>query len=124
MDHAIQHISPGARVFPIVDRCDDEDPLRYSYGHYWAYSIIRRGALTPSLFDIPGQTPLRIEANWYTGPDHGVHCYDIQPEWDAVARDYDYIWSFGDQRYSRGIGRVADPVYAESSIILYRVRGK
>jgi hypothetical protein len=50
------------------------------------------------------------------------HCFDLQPDWEQVAADYDYIWSYGEQRYARGIGEVADKVFAEGPIILYRVR--
>jgi hypothetical protein len=122
MNHGIVQIARNARVFPLVDTCKDDDPLDYYYVHYWAYSVIRRGAVSPYLFDIPGQTPLRITYQPYRPDGYWGHCYDIQPDWGLVAADYDYIWSYGDNRYQRGIGEVAEKIFEESPLILYRVR--
>jgi hypothetical protein len=122
MNHGIEQIARGSKVFPLVDTCKDDDPLDDYYVHYWAYAVIRRGAISPYLFDIPGQTPMRITSTPYLPGGYWDHCYDVQPDWDQVASDYDYVWSYGDQRYQRGIGEVADKVFEESRLILYRVR--
>jgi hypothetical protein len=122
MNHGIEQIARNAKVFPLVDTCKDEDPLDYYYVHYWAYAVIRRGVISPYLFDIPGQTPMRITYEPYMSDGYWDHCYDEQPDWEQVASDYDYIWSYGDNRYQRGIGEVADKVFEESPLILYRVR--
>jgi hypothetical protein len=122
MNHGIEQIARNAKVFPLVDVCKDNDPLDYYFTHYWAYSVIRRGAISPYLFDIPGQTPMRITYDPYTSDDYWGHCFDVEPEWELVAEDYDYIWSYGDQRYQRGIAEVADKVFEEKPLILYRVR--
>jgi hypothetical protein len=122
MNHGIEQIARNAKVFPLVDTCKDGDPLDYYYVHYWAYSVIRRGVISPYLFDIPGQTPMRITYEPYMSDGYWGHCYDVQPEWELVAADYDYIWSYGDNRYQRGISEVADKVFEESPLILYRVR--
>jgi len=122
MNRGIEHIERNARLFPVVDTCKDEDPEEYYYVHYWAYAVIRRGALSPYLFDIPGQTPMRITWEPYMSDGYWGHCADVEPEWEQVAADYDYIWSYGDQRYTRGIGEVADKVFEHSPLILYRVR--
>jgi hypothetical protein len=65
---------------------------------------------------------MRITYDPYTTDDYWGHCYDIQPDWELVAADYDYIWSYGANRYQRGISEVADKVFEESPLILYRVR--
>jgi len=122
MNHGIEQIARNGKVFPLVDTCKDDDPLDYYYVHYWAYAVIRRGAISPYLFDVPGQTPMRIIYEPYTPDGYWGHCYDEQPDWKLVAADYDYIWSYGDNRYQRGIGEVADTVFEESPLILYRVR--
>jgi hypothetical protein len=122
MNRGIEQIARNAKVFPLVDTCKDEDPLDYYYVHYWAYAVIRRGAISPYLFDIPGQTPMRITWEPYMSDGYWGHCYDVEPEWEQVAADYDYIWSYGDQRYTRGISEVADKVFEQSPLILYRVR--
>jgi hypothetical protein len=122
MNRGIEQIARNAKVFPVVDTCKDEDPLDYYYVHYWGYAVIRRGAISPYLFDIPGQTPMRMTAEPYMADGYWGHCYDAEPDWEQVASDYDYIWSYGDQRYARGISEVADKVFAESPLVLYRVR--
>ncbi len=122
MNHGIEHIARNARIYPLVDTCKDDDPLDYYYVHYWAYAVIRRGAISPYLFDIPGQTPMRITYEPYTTEGYWAHCDDVEPDWDQVAADYDYIWSYGANRYGRGIGEVADKVFEEKPLILYRVR--
>jgi hypothetical protein len=122
MNRGITQIDRNAKVFPVVDTCKDADPRNYFYVHYWAYAVIRRGAISPYLFDIPGQTPMRINDDPYMVDGYWDHCYDVEPDWEQVAAGYDYIWSYGDQRYRRGIEQVADKVYEESPLILYRVR--
>ncbi len=122
MNRGIEQIARNAAIFPLVDTCKDEDPLDFYYVHYWAYAVERRGARSPYLFDIPGQTPMRITAEPYMSDGYWGHCYDVEPEWEQVAADYDYIWSYGDQRYSRGISEVADKIFEEKLLILYRVR--
>jgi hypothetical protein len=122
MNRGIEQIARDARVFPLVDTCKDGDPLDYYYVHYWAYAVIRRGAISPYLFDIPGQTPMRIPWEPYMSDGYWAHCEDAEPAWARVAADYDYIWDYGDHRYQRGIGEVADKVFEETPLILYRVR--
>jgi hypothetical protein len=122
MNRAIQQIAPNARVFPVVDTCNDGDPLDYYYVHYWAYAVIRRGAVSPYLFDVPGQTPMRITWEPYMSDGYWGHCYDVEPDWDQVAPAYDYIWSYGDQRFQRGITAIADKVFDQPPLILYRIK--
>ncbi len=122
MNHGIEQIARNAKVFPLVDTCKDDDPLDDYYVHYWAYSVIRRGAISPYLFDVPGQTPMRITYEPYAPDGYWDHCYDAEPDWQPVAADYDYIWSYGDHRYQSGIAQVAEKVFEESPLILYRVR--
>jgi hypothetical protein len=122
MNRGIAQIPRNAKVFPLVDTCKDDDPLDYYYVHYWAYAVIRRGAISPYLFDIPGQTPMRIAWEPYMSDGYWGHCYDVEPDWNQVVADYDYIWSYGDQRYQRGINEVADKVFDDSPLLVYRVR--
>ncbi len=122
MNHGIEHIARNAKIFPLVDTCSDDDPLDDYYVHYWAYAVIRRGAISPYLFDIPGQTPMRISHDLYEPLSYWDHCYDIEPDWRSVSQDYDYVWSYGGTRYQHEIEEVADKVFAESPLLLYRIR--
>lgn len=121
MNAGIQHLPKGASIFPLVDTCKDDDPLDDYYIHYWTYAVIRRGAISPYLFDIPGQTPMRISYDAYTPAGYWDHCYDEEPNWQLVARDYEYIWSYGDSRYERHIGEYAQKVFDSGPLVLYRI---
>jgi hypothetical protein len=122
MNSGIEHVAPNAKVFPLVDTCSDDDPLDDYYIHYWAYAVIRRGAISPYLFDVPGQTPMRITYTPYQPLSYWDHCYDEQPDWRLVAADYDYVWSYGATRYRQGIEQLAEKIFEEAPIVLYRVR--
>ena len=65
---------------------------------------------------------MRITYEAYTPEGYWEHCYSEQPDWKLVAADYDYIWSYGDNRYQRSIGNVAEKVFDETPLILYRVK--
>lgn len=122
MNEAIEHLPRGAKIFPLVDTCADDDPLDDYYIHYWAYSVIRRGDVSPYLFDVPGQTPMRINDNGsYTPDGYWGHCYDEEPDWQLVAKDYDYVWSYGDTRYEHAIERFAKKVFDSGPLVLYRI---
>ncbi len=119
MNHGIEQIARNARVFPLVNWRMDNGPLYHYYVHYWAYAVIRRGATSGGLFDIPRQTPMRVTYEPYTHAFEGDE-YD----WKFVSRYYDYIWSYGDEREQRSINEIADKVFEEGPLILYQVRKK
>lgn len=121
MNGAIQYLPRNVKIFPLVDTCTDDDPLDDYYIHYWAYSVIRRGDVSPYLFDVPGQTPMRITDDAYTPLGYWDHCYDEEPDWQLVARDYDYIWRYGDTRYDHDIEHFAEKVFAGGPLVLYRI---
>jgi hypothetical protein len=64
----VQLIRPGALVLPIVEPQHEYDPNRWPYEHFSAWAVIERGAFSPYLFDLPGQTPMRISYDTYS-PD-------------------------------------------------------
>ena len=117
MDHGIEQIARNARVFPLVEWRKDPMTVDHYYEHYWAYAVIRRGVTSGSLFDIPGQTPMRTIYEPYT---HAFENEDI--DWKLVSKYYDYIWSYGDERHQYIINGFADRVFEEGPLILYRVR--
>jgi hypothetical protein len=117
MNHGIEQIPRNARVFPLVDESKDTDYLNGYYWHYWAYAVIRRGAITAGLFDVPGQTPMRIN-----GDPYKLDVEDQKIDWKYISKYYDYIWSYGDCRNQSSIRQVADAVFEEGPLILYRLR--
>ena len=117
MNDGIERIPRDARLFPLVSWPGDPKPVDHYYAHYWAYAVIRRGDTSGALFDIPGQTPMRATYEPFTRPsEEGVY------DWKFVSMNYDYIWSYGDVQEQRSINEIADKVFEEGPLILYRVR--
>jgi hypothetical protein len=117
MNDGIRQIPRDAKVFVLVSESAETDYLDDENWHYWAYAVIRRGATTGSLFDIRGQTPMRITYEPYTHSFEGR-----QIDWKFVSTYYDYIWSYGDDQSQPSIRIVADEVFEDGPLILYRVR--
>ena len=60
MAQAVQVLPRNARLLPLINENDDDDPLQRLYVHFWAYSIIERGAVAPYLFDLRGRPPYAL----------------------------------------------------------------
>ncbi len=112
MDRGIEQIPRNARVFGIYEDARDVDLLDH-YGHYWDYAVIRRGATTNDLFDISGQTPMRIIYEPYQ---------DDTDNWEHISGYFDYIWCYEDTSDQSSISAIADKVYVDGPLTLYRVR--
>jgi hypothetical protein len=112
MDRGIEQIPRNARVFGIYEDARDVDLLDH-YGHYWDYAVIRRGATTNDLFDISGQTPMRIIYDPYQ---------DDTDNWEHISEYFDYIWCYEDTSDQGSISAIADKVYVDGPLTLYRVR--
>jgi hypothetical protein len=113
---------PGARVLPIVEAASD-DPILRPYAHFWAYGVIARGWLSPYLFAIEGQNPLRLNDNVYS-PD-GFWDLDYRkqpPDWPQVRQEYDYVWAYHVARFAPQLAAIAQPVYQSGDFTLFRVR--
>lgn len=119
---SVADIPPNARVFPIVEVDEDNDPIQRPFAHYWAYATIRRGAFAPYLFDIPGQMPLRITSSPYAPEGFWDLRYANSPDWPQVREEYDYIWAYNVARFDPAIEKIADPVYRSGVLELYRIR--
>ena len=110
----------GALVLPIVE--GDQYPTERYFTHFWAYGVIRRGWFSPYLFDLPGQTPMRIVYNSYTPDGFWNLAYDQGPDWKQVQSDYDYVWAYGVPRFSAALAEIGDRVYSYGPLEVYRVR--
>jgi hypothetical protein len=119
---SVADIPRNARVFPVVEVAEDNDPIQRPFAHYWAYATIRRGAFTPYLFDIPGQMPLRITSAPYAPDGFWDLKYPDSPDWPQVRKGYDYIWAYNVARFAPAIDQIADTVYRNGDLVLYRIR--
>ncbi|HVN94244.1 MAG TPA: hypothetical protein VMT38_11135 [Terracidiphilus sp.] len=117
MDRGIEQLPRDIRVFPLVEWRKDPMPVDHYYEHFWAYAVTRRGATSGSLFDIPGQTPMRSIYKPY-----GHILEDDKIDWSFVSKYYDYVWSYGDEKAQGKIEEIADKVFEDGPVVLYRIR--
>jgi hypothetical protein len=118
MARAIDILPRNTRLLPLINVIFD-DPIERLYPHFWAYSIIERGALAPGLFDLPGQTALRITGDIYTP--------DLPPEdpldWGDLRDDYDYVWVYDFPQLTPEFAVRSTVVYVGGDLRLYRLPG-
>lgn len=119
MHNAIQMLPRNARMLPIINvDIVNDDLLHQLYVHFWAYAILQRGVLAPGLFELPGQTALRIDhARQYVPEDPETS----PPNWTKVCNDYDYIWTYGTEYYSDRLLTFANEIYRAGRLHLFRV---
>ncbi len=111
----------NSRILPLVVRRDSAEEILNSYAHFWAYAVIRRGAFSPYLFDLPGQTPLRITYNKYT-PDEFWDLQYTQPlDWNQARACFDYVWAFNVPQIRRDM-KVVGMVYQSGNLEIYDLR--
>jgi len=119
---AIETIDRNSRVLPLVEAPDDQDVLDRPFVHYHDYAMIRRGAVVPYLFDIPGQMPLRCDPCIDAPDDFWNLQYDHPPDWQQIRRNYDYLWVWDVEKFDLAIRTFADPVFASGKLKVYRIR--
>jgi hypothetical protein len=122
MSESFSVMRPDAKILPIVESGEDEDQLLRPYAHYWAYAVIQRGAFSPYLFDIQGQTPLRMTADPYAPDDFWDLEYKDPPEWADIREDYDYIWAYNVPRFASQLKAIGDLVYESGQLRVYQIR--
>jgi hypothetical protein len=122
MTGSFQVMRPDAKILPIVESGEDEDQLLRPYAHYWAYAVIQRGAFSPYLFDIQGQTPLRMTYDPYAPDDFWDLEYKDTPEWNNIRKDYDYVWAYNVPKFSSQLKSIGDLVYQDGLLRVYQMR--
>jgi hypothetical protein len=108
-----------AMVLPIVK--GDQDPIYRHFTHFWAYGVIRRGWVSPYLFDFPGETPMRVTYDSYTDDAFWNQGDDDTPDWPATARDYQYVWAYDEPEFSPALAGIGDRVYANGALEVYKL---
>jgi hypothetical protein len=117
MVQAVRALPRDARLLPLINENNDDDPLQRLYLHFWAYSIIERGAVAPYLFDLRGQTALRTTEEIYI-----PHRPLKDPlDWYSVKRDYDYAWVYDFPGWTPQLMTVGKIEYAGGNLRLYRL---
>src|SRR3954464_6642646 len=108
----------------MLESADEDDQLLRPYAHYWAYAVIQKGAFSPYLFDIKGQTPLRMTNDLYAPDEFWDLEYKEEPAWSEIQQDYDYVWLYQSPHYQPQLDAIADQVYQSDLLHLYKIRKK
>jgi hypothetical protein len=114
-------VPANTRVLTMAENDPSEGPLLFSPGHFWAYGVIRRGWLSPSLFTYPKVHPLRLRSNVYA-PEGCCWLYHKAPDWLHVQSSYDYIWAYNTGRFSSQFRRIGELVFTDAQLQVYRLQ--
>ncbi|HBB95341.1 MAG TPA: hypothetical protein DC054_08100 [Blastocatellia bacterium] len=115
----------NVRVLPIVEAKSQEDqepPQLRPYAHFWAYGTIERGWFTPYLFAERGLQVLQIKAETTTPDGFWDLEYKEEPEWQDIAEEYDYVWSYNVAKYAPQLQKIGDVVFKDGDLTMYRIK--
>lgn len=122
ISRGVQLIRQGALVLPIVEPREDDDPNRWSYEHFSAWAVIQRGAFSPYLFDLPGQTPMRISYDVYSPDAFWDSAYaDSDVDWQKVQEQYDYVWAYNVDHFTPKLKKIGKRIYRDGAFQLYEI---
>jgi hypothetical protein len=87
------------------------------------YGIIQRGFLDPELFHLQGVQPITLVGSPYC-PNVFCDAAGVsQVDWQQVANSYDYLSVVhNDPEISTFTSRIADAVFSNDAVTVYRVR--
>jgi hypothetical protein len=113
-------IPRNARVLPVVEM-DNGDVIRRPYSHFWAYGTIRRGWLSPYLFALPGQTPLRLKDDVFDLDGFWDLEYTTPVDWQEVRENYDYVWAYNVPRFAPELEAIGKLILAKDRLQVYQL---
>lgn len=95
----------------------------HSEYHFWAYGVISRGWISPSLFHQKGLQPLVLSKDIYLGADPDGSCaIDLSSDWQRLRRDYDFVWTYDVPALAPGLRTVSDPAFVADKLVIYKIR--
>ena len=121
MARAFSMTPPNARVLPVIESRDDWPQFR-PYAHFWAYGIIERGWFSTYLLTIKNVTTVQVKSNLARPEGFWDLDYQVDPDWEKVADDYDYVWAFHVPQYNEDLAEIGDMVYESGDLRLYRIK--
>lgn len=119
---SFDYIPAHSRILPIVQMGEGDDPIHRPYAHFWSYAVIEKQVFTPYLFDLKGQTPMRIVHEVYSPDGFWDLDYDEIIRWKEIQKEYDFIWAYDVDRFAPAMRRIAKPVYQSGMLTLYRIK--
>ncbi len=124
------HLETLAQSFSVVPKnsCilpfvvhQSENPLPED--HFWAYGVIQRDWFSPYLFHDPGVHALQVKLQTYT-PSYGPEYLATNPKtikWKQIGQDYDYVWAYHAQAYSRQLRKIGKLVFNTEGLQVFQL---
>jgi hypothetical protein len=111
-----------SRVLACVKPPPPEDLwVKHGEYHFWAYGVVSRGWVTPSLFHQQGVQPLVLHKNVYLGDDPDGSCaIDQSWDWRRLRREYDYVWAYDIPNLAPGLDSVGSVAYTGEKLVIYK----
>lgn len=110
-------IPEGVRVLPLVDWAGGGLLVER---HFWAYGVIERRWFSPVLFHDAGIQPFAVKAKLYN--PYGAAFAEVKAvDWDAVRRDYDYVWALRSPQFSAPLAAIGTRVFDTGDLEVFRV---
>jgi hypothetical protein len=120
LDAAQMVVPAQSRILPIQPRWEgDRAVVLRPYIHMYAYGVIDKGWLAPSLFHIPGVQPIRLDPSIYRPSEMSL--IESEPDWNEVQRDYDFVWAYNLPLYTSKLESIASLVYAEGPLRVFKL---
>jgi hypothetical protein len=123
VEAAIAHIPDQSRVLPVEAAWDGNVSLFLRPIHVYAYGVIDRGWLVPSLFHRPGVQSIRLKQVAYCPNEFCGPLNATEPDWSQVQRDYDYVWLSSSIQYREHLDGAGQLIFSEGRLSIYRMNG-
>ncbi len=117
---AIGSVPERARVLPLVGWQHDSLE-RWTYAHFWAHGVIRRGWRTPYLFHERGVHPLQVNRPMYTPQPILPTVYHDPLDWELTAREYDYAWAYNVPELEEELAARGSVVHQARKLSVFRL---
>jgi hypothetical protein len=121
----IASVPEHARVWVCVKPPPPQDLwVQHGEYHFWAYGVISRGWVSPSLFHQSGVQPLVLTKVVYLDDDPDGSCAINQtPDGRRLRQDYDFVWSYDVPTLDSPLSKIGRTEYAAGKLKIFELRG-
>lgn len=122
MSSSFKYIPPQALVLA-YSGIGDHSWIENAKLNFWAYGVIERGWISPSLFHQAGVQPLQLRMPMCAEDDqYGVELLASKYTIEAVRKTYPYVWANDIDYLDPLLELVAGPVVDEGGLKIYKMK--
>jgi hypothetical protein len=115
-------IPRDAKVLSFVKVTKDDGLAGRGDVHHLEYGTIQRGFLVPTLFHLSGVQPIQLVDSVYCANVFCSFSDAAGADWKQIAKSYDFLWVHNDAEIAPYASRVAQVVFTNDSVVVYRVQ--